>query len=204
MCLPDGKEKQAAIRKLALNLDQLSSSPPRSIDSLLGVEGNAAIAYFGCWQTIALSWKGTGRKPIPDDWYRVSFRSSVARAKLKNRNASHPVNAMLNYAYAILESNVRIQILAEGYDPTISFLHSSRLGRESLVFDFMEPLRPIVDRAILGFIKTHVFHPADFPIRPDGVTRLHPEMARRVASLDFPLGPNTATGNLRHVCAIGN
>jgi CRISPR/Cas system-associated endonuclease Cas1 len=29
---------------------------------------------------------------------------------------SHPVNAILNYAYAVLESEVRIEVISEGYD----------------------------------------------------------------------------------------
>ena len=44
----------------------------------------------------------------------------------------------------------------------------------------MEPERPKVDRAVLDFIKGHVFDPADFVIRTDGVCRLNPEMARMV------------------------
>jgi hypothetical protein len=38
-----------------------------------------------------------------------------------------------------------------------------------------------VDRAVLDFVKGHVFDPADFVLRTDGVCRLNPEVARRVA-----------------------
>jgi CRISPR-associated protein Cas1 len=48
------------------------------------------------------------------------------------------------------------------------------------VFDMMEPERPKVDRAVLDFIKANALRPADFTIRPDGVCRLNPEMARRI------------------------
>jgi CRISP-associated protein Cas1 len=108
--------------------------------------------------------------------------------KPKNNNASHPVNAILNYAYAVLESQVRIEIVAAGYDPTIGLLHSGRVGRSrhDFVLDLMEPLRPIVDRTILEFVQTHTFHPADFTIRSDGVCRLNPEMARCVVRLTSP------------------
>ena len=63
---------------------------------------------------------------------------------------------MLNYAYAVLESQVRIQIVAAGYDPTIGLLHSGRVGRgrHDFVLDLMEPLRPIVDRKVLEFLIT--------------------------------------------------
>jgi DNA-binding Xre family transcriptional regulator len=51
------------------------------------------------------------------------------------------------------------------------------------VLDLTEPLRPIVDRAVLEFVKTHPFHAADFTIRSDGVCRLNPEMAKRVIQI---------------------
>jgi hypothetical protein len=72
-----------------------------------------------------------------------------------------------------------MQIVAEGYDPNIGYLHASSEDRPAaLVFDLMEPLRPIVDRSVLQFVQSHTFHPADFTIRSDGVCRLNPEMAR--------------------------
>ena len=46
----------------------------------------------------------------------------------------------------------------------------------------MEQERPKVDRAVLNFLKSHVFDPADFVIRSDGVCRLNPEMARMVVA----------------------
>ena len=55
------------------------------------------------------------------------------------------------------------------------------MGRKG-AFDLMEPERPKVDRAILDFVKGHVFDPADFVIRADGVCRLTPEMARMVVA----------------------
>jgi hypothetical protein len=42
---------------------------------------------------------------------------------------------------------------------------------------------PEVDRAVLSFPKSEVLHPGDFTIREDGVVRLNPELARRVAQL---------------------
>jgi CRISPR-associated protein Cas1 len=128
-----------------------------------------------------------GRGPAGDQflpiWHQVGSRSSVVRKKAANRHASHPVNAMLNYAYAVLESQVRIQVVAQGYDPSIGYLHAYEPERPALVLDLMEPLRPIVDRKILEFVQSHTFHPADFTIRSDGVCRLNPEMAKHVTLL---------------------
>jgi CRISPR-associated protein Cas1 len=50
------------------------------------------------------------------------------------------------------------------------------------VFDLIEPERPKIDRAVVDFVKTTVFDPADFVIRSDGVCRLSPEMAWMVVA----------------------
>jgi CRISPR-associated protein Cas1 len=65
-------------------------------------------------------------------------------------------------------------------------MHEGREGSSKFVFDLMEPERPRVDRAVLDFVKGHVFVPADFTIRNDGVVRLNPEMARMVVVTTSP------------------
>jgi hypothetical protein len=47
----------------------------------------------------------------------------------------------------------------------------------------MEPLRPVVDAAILKFVLAQTFSGADFILRSDGVVRLNPQLARRVAQI---------------------
>jgi hypothetical protein len=47
----------------------------------------------------------------------------------------------------------------------------------------MEPLRPVMDRAVLGVLLRERLHPADFPLQADGACRLHPALARQVATL---------------------
>ena len=61
-------------------------------------------------------------------------------------------------------------------------MHEGNDGSSKLIFDLMEPERLKVDRAVLDFIKGHVFDPADFVIRTDGVCRLNPEMARMMVA----------------------
>jgi hypothetical protein len=43
----------------------------------------------------------------------------------------------------------------------------------------MEPLRPVVDRAVLSFlVQRRSLHAADWLIGPSGVCRVHPQLAR--------------------------
>jgi CRISPR/Cas system-associated endonuclease Cas1 len=51
------------------------------------------------------------------------------------------------------------------------------------VLDHMEPMRQVVDRAVLRLIETVTFIGADFSIQHDGVCRMNPELSRRVAQL---------------------
>jgi CRISPR-associated protein Cas1 len=145
------------------------------------LEANCAASYFRSWVGTAIKWRGTSRRPIPDNWHFIGPRSSPYHLA-GNRNAAHPVNAILNYAYAALESEIRIKAISEGYDPTIGIMHEGSDGSSKFIFDLMEPERPKVDRAVLDFVKGHVFDPADFVIRTDGVCRLNPEMARMVVA----------------------
>ncbi len=181
---PRSPATDKAVRALTDDLAGMKRTPPGTILELLGIEGRAGQAYFGAWQSYPLVWKGTGRRPIPDDWRRMGRRLSRASGKShRNRNATHPVNAMLNYAYATLESQVRMQVLAAALDPTIGYLHGSYKGKHALVLDLMEPLRPIADRAVLEFVQRTVFSRADFELTERGVCRLNPQLARNVGKI---------------------
>jgi CRISP-associated protein Cas1 len=173
---------EQAIKRAYADLTRLECDPPHDLVSLRALEAGSAAAYFRAWREIPLQWKGLNQRPIPESWRQIGSRTSLFKLA-GNRNAAHPINAILNYAYGILESHVRIQSVAEGYDPTLGIMHESREGSSAFVFDIMEPERPKVDRSILEFVKSHTFHAADFVIRSDGVCRLNPGMARCVAQV---------------------
>jgi CRISP-associated protein Cas1 len=93
---------------------------------------------------------------------------------------------MLNYAYGVLVTQTQIRLIAEGYDPTIGIMHdreSQRGSYPAFALDHMEPMRPVVDRPVLELVATTTFAGGDFSIQPDGVCRLNPELARRVAQV---------------------
>lgn len=162
-------------------LSRLDEKQPTNVIELRALEANCAAAYFRAWRGIPIRWRGTSKRPIPDDWHAVAQRSSPFHLA-GNRNAAHPVNAILNYAYSVLESAVRIKVIGEGYDPTIGIMHEGRNGSSKFVFDRMEEERPRVDQSVLEFSSRTVFDAADFTIRADGVCRLNPEMARMVVA----------------------
>jgi CRISPR-associated protein Cas1 len=159
-------------------LSRVEENPPETVSELRTLEANSAAAYFRSWVGMPIKWRGTNRRPIPDNWHAIGARSSPYHLA-GNRNAAHPVKAILNYAYAALESEIRIKAVSDGYDPTMGIMHEGGDGSSKFIFDLMAE-RPKIDRAVLDFVKGHVFDPADFVIRSDGVCRLNLEMARVV------------------------
>jgi CRISPR-associated protein Cas1 len=155
-------------------LTRLDSNCPRMALEIMALEANCAASYFRSWVGIPIKWRGSNRRPIPDN--------SSPYQLTGNHNAAHPINAILNYAYAVLESQIRIKTISEGYDPTLGIMHDGRDRSSKFVFDLMEPERPKVDRKVVDFVKSNVFEPGDFVICSDGMCRLNPEMARSVVT----------------------
>ncbi len=182
--LPPSHSREKAIETSKAALKELKNRKPQSIGKLLAIEGAVAAGYFFAWRALSLNWKSTSRYPIPEEWKRYFSRSSLKHLKTPhNSSATHPINAMLNYAYGILESRTRIQTIAEGYDPSVGIMHDRiNPDRHSLIFDLMEPKRPIVDRAVLKLVINETFSGSDFMLQRDGVCRLMPDFACALAS----------------------
>ncbi len=176
--LPASLVRSAAIEQLVILSADLQGTPPENVQQLLLVEAKAAYVYFSCWRMLKMRWKGTRRKPIPPEWRSMGLRQSQYGSD--NRNATHPINAMLNYGYAVLESQVRMATVARGLDPHIGYLHVCRPGRSALVYDLMEPLRSQVDRLVCDFVRSHTFTSNDFALTVGGVCRIHPQLSRQV------------------------
>lgn len=172
-----------SIGKLREAADRLNNEQFQTVNEIRGLEGGYASRYFEVWRELEIPWTGTGRKPIPEDWRQFTSRSSLANGIVPyNRNASHPVNAMLNYAYAVKLAQLQLQAIADGYDPTVGIMHQPRYQKPAYALDLIEPERPRVDGLVLGIIQSHPLHTADFILRRDGGCRLSPQLARAVAN----------------------
>jgi len=171
---------ELSLMRLKLVENQIRKNPPKSKSVLLNLEARAATAYFICWHSYPLKWKNLGKKPIPSDWHRIGPRMATHSG---NQFARHPVNAMLNYAYGILENRIRELVISMGFDQTLGFIHARNRQAPNFIFDLMEPLRPIVDHEIIEFVKQHVFLPTDFILDKRGVCKLHPQFAKHIVRL---------------------
>jgi len=181
---PRSPAQENAILRAEAGADRLKREQLADMNSIFAIEGECASAYFAAWRDLAIRWTGINRKPIPKDWNEFTSRSSLlSGVKPKNRLASHPVNAMLNYAYTVRQTQLQIDAVANGYDPTIGIMHNRHQGSAAYILDMIEPERPKVDAAILRFIAKRSFATSDFVIRADGVCRLSPRLARIIATL---------------------
>jgi CRISPR-associated endonuclease Cas1 len=181
--LPDA-ERAVGVLTDALSWLELPAPPEwlTSIPMLRTFEARCAAAYFGAWQGMPLRWATADRPRIPPHWLSIRARSSPLSHEAAARHAVDPANAILNYAYAVLEGQTCQTLSAAGFDLACGFLHADRRGRDALVYDFMELARPAVDERVLTFLQATTFHAGDFTRVSDGSCRLHPQLARAVVA----------------------
>ena len=131
----------------------------RTVAELLIVEAKAAADYWRAFADRGLREAKGGN--LPRTWLRFANRQKGA-GFLGSKNASHPINAMLNYAYTVEAGRLAKALAARGLALQIGFLHSDKTGRNSLVWDAIEPLRPIIDARVFRYIETREFKRRDF------------------------------------------
>lgn len=137
-----------------------------SLDSLRGVEGAAADAYFSVFDQMLLR--------DPQTFY---FHGRTRRPP------TDPVNAMLSLFYSALVRECASALSAVGLDPYVGFMHTDRPGRRSLALDLMEELRPVVvDRFVITAVNNRVVGASCFEFRETGEVRLTDEGRRALFS----------------------
>lgn len=182
--VPDSAYRDIAIAKANETLKTLPKLTVADMNDLRAIEGECAARYFAAWKTVELDWKAEGQYPIPETWRKYQARSSILTGrKARNWKASHPINAMLNYAYSIRLAQIQIRATIDGYDPFAGIMHHYRREVPAFAYDLIEPERPKVDAQILKFAQSQKFTGADFILRKDGVCRLSPQLARQIAAL---------------------
>lgn len=129
----------------------LKASGAPEINSLRGLEGEGAAAYFDAFPHLILNtepkfaFNGRNRRPPKD-----------------------PVNAMLSFGYSLLAVDCASALEGVGLDPAIGAMHALRPGRQSLALDLMEEMRAyVVDRLVISMVNTRQINPADFKIHTD-------------------------------------
>lgn len=143
---------EATCKELAYNAQVTSRA--ENLDTLRGIEGDAAKRYFDVFPQLitnpAFSFTGRNKRPPTD-----------------------PVNALLSFLYAMLAHDCRSACETVGLDPQVGFLHRDRPGRASLALDLMEELRPVLaDRLVLSLLNRQQVKPGDFTFKETGAVEM--------------------------------
>jgi CRISPR-associated endonuclease Cas1 len=150
-----------------------------SIESIRQLESQAAQAYWLAWRNLPITFPTADYHRVPEHWRTFGTRKSVLTGS--PRLAVNPPNAMLNYVYALLESESRLAAAAVGLDPGIGVLHVDTNARDSLASDLMEPARPHVDAYLLKWITQGPLRREWFFEQRDGTCRLIGSFAMRLS-----------------------
>jgi CRISPR-associated endonuclease Cas1 len=150
-----------------------------TVEMVRMLEAHAAVSYFGALRNVPVLWPKADSRQIPEHWRTVGSRHSPLSGG--PRLAVTPVHAILNYCFALLESESRLALSALGLDPGLGLgLHTDTPNRDSLALDVLEPVRPQIEEWLLNWITHEPLRRADFFETTDGNCRL---MARFCAKL---------------------
>jgi len=137
------------LSEIASGLYNLTGSLEKCRASIMGIEGAGGRAYFE-----ALSFL------IPE---RFKFNG-------RSRNpAKDAFNALLNYAYGILYSQIEKACIIAGLDPYIGFIHTDKYNKKSLVFDLIENYRIWADEVVFNLFASRKIRVEYFDKIPNGL-----------------------------------
>jgi CRISPR-associated endonuclease Cas1 len=113
------------------------------LDSLRGMEGAAARAYFSGMKEICSPFVFTSREYHPP---------------------KGEVNAVLSFGYTLLYSRIASTVKAHGLLPHVGVFHEAHGTHMVLVSDLMEPFRFMVDRLVMELIHSELMNSLCFDV----------------------------------------
>jgi len=147
---------------LGHSLENVQSGPP--LDTLRGIEGEAAHTYFSVFDHLIISQKKD-----------FVFRERNRRPPLDR------VNCLLSFIYTLLMHDVRSALETVGLDPAVGFLHRDRPGRPGLALDMMEEFRPFLsDRLTLSLINLNQVQEKGFTVSESGAVLMDDDTRKAV------------------------
>ena len=136
------------------------------IETIMGIEGSCAKAYFYVFGDLVLQQK---------DEFKMSSRTK--------RPPLDRVNAVLSFLYTITTSSCASALESVGLDSYLGYYHAMRPGRCSLACDMVEEIRPIIDRFVISLINLKQINAGDFEEQASGALYLSKDGKRKVITL---------------------
>jgi CRISPR-associated protein Cas1 len=116
---------------------------------LIGIEGKSSERYFG--QIFGL------------------FQESIRPSCRKKFKAYDGLNNLFNLAYRILSWKVHVALIKAKLEPYLGFLHGIQFGKPSLVCDFIELYRYLMDNFLIEYARN--LKPKDFVVKTEAFSR---------------------------------
>jgi CRISPR-associated protein Cas1 len=162
--LVDVAELRAASDYLKATLKSIQVG--ETVETLRGLEGNAASRYFRVFGQLVLH-----------------QREAFAFTTRTRRPPQDNMNALLSFLYTLLTYEVASALETVGLDPYVGFLHTDRPGRPSLALDMMEELRPLfADRLALSLVNRKQISGKEFTQKESGGVLMDDETRKEVLS----------------------
>lgn len=157
-------------------------TPDLSFGELRRVESIAGRYYWQTWALLPISFDRSWRGAVPAHWRTAGPRTSKVDLK-GGRRALTPAHALLNYTYAIVETEAIIAAQTLGLDPSLGLMHTDQRYRTSLATDLMEPARPAADEIVLDILHQRELRRGDVYETRKGACRLGPNLLHEVAGV---------------------
>ena len=140
----------AAMERVIVDIKDIKGTVALERERIMGLEGMLSRHYFSLLsKSLPKKWQFQGRSRSP---------------------AKDPFNAMLNYGYGVLYSQVERGCILSGLDPYIGILHTDNYNKRSFVFDLIEVFRIHVDRTVMNLFVKKKVRDGYFDALPEGVT----------------------------------
>lgn len=158
---------------VTVNLDRIRETLIRlpaaaSLESVRGLEGQAAKAYFAAMPTLLSSQAGT---------------ELIPRGRTKHPPKDR-FNCLLSYGYSLLFGLVHRSLLAVGLEPAFGYFHQPRSAAPPLVSDVMELFRTVLwDMPLIGSVNRGMWNAGDLFAETPGQVWLSSEGKKQAIQL---------------------
>jgi CRISPR-associated endonuclease Cas1 len=149
------------------------------LDTIRYLEAKAARTYWNAWSEVPVLFPRKDMNHVPDIWLRFGTRHSPLTGG--PRLAINPPNAILNYCFALGESESRRALSTCGLDPGLAFIHADTTARDSLALDLLETIRPSIEAWLLNWITREPLRRSDFFETGSGNCRLTSRMCSQLS-----------------------
>lgn len=153
-------------------------------ERLRALEAEAAATYWQAWAGQAESvprFASRDRSRVPAHWLTFDTRRSLLGSANGNKKAERPVNAILNYLFALVEVEATMACRRLGLLPELAVVHADTINRASLALDLIEPVRPEVEAFVLEMVAARSFRKRDFTEDRAGHVRLLAPLTHELA-----------------------